>query len=1613
MGEHATMHPKPGDLLLDRYRIDATFGHGGMATTYRAHDLLWQVDVALKLLRADTPDLLNALRAEFDILRGCSHPNLVVVHDFAALATADDDGGARTCFYTCEPVEGVTLDRAARKASWEAWLAALVDVLEALQWLHSLGIRHGDVKASNVLVRDDGRAVLIDLGCARPIDAPPSTHISGTPAYLAPELLQGGPADGRADLYAFGKLLEELCHVTREAPRRVDLRVVERVVERLVRAEPDERPSSANEVVEALGAEPVARGRVLGRSGVLVGRDAEFALLQTAVGALFRGGQGPRAVWIRGPEGIGRSRLLRELKWTAQQLGRVVEVNASTPYAVYDALSRSNPHAEPVRSLDAVLNACDRLAETRADPAVVLVDDAHRLHGDQQQAWFAMHRSLDPAMPLLLVSTSTESAPDDVPVHVVDLLPLKERDLRIWVGDTLSDEALQRLHRVSGGYPASVRAVLDQLERGDLDDAALLDASVPLSERRLLAVSAMPAGARRALALLVVLGGILTPSDRARHGVPVDSLEALLDGGFVERDGASFKLVRSAEGARLLDAVGAEVTREAHARVARTLGAERSADLVYHLAAAHEAKEAASVLVSNQHRFETAPRTWLRAAQAVADVVDDPQIQVLLARLERLSGDVQRARERLGRLTEGMGTSSSASVRRETAACALTLGELDSAIAMLEGLLDEAGDTEERALTSYLLGRAITRKGGYRRTLDACERALAAASESLGLELRADLLETAAVASSFLGDTRTARARFGESLALVETLQDPRRLIRSHGSRALVEFHAGNLEQAARGYAAALQVAERHGLNDQVATAALNLGTLCHQRGDWATAMSSYERGMRMAVALGQRGTQVALRFNLAKLYADIGLFDRAHHAATKCEQEAGSQTLMAAAAVTVLGEIAAYRREFDLAHRKLSEARKTFAARERHRECAEIDLQRAEIAVEAHDVREAAACVDAAQAALEGLDARDVHLRLELGKARLGLAQGRPQDALPRAESACRGASEIGQRDLEAEAHLVLAALWETQGSALLSRKHAVRAQELWEEAAARLPEPMRPLFWRHPRRAALRRAMAPTMPTPGADPGSRREQKLELLVDINKRLNSSRDTEQILVRAMDAAVELTGAERGFVLLVRPSAKRTAPALHVAVARNLDREKVGRSHLKFSRAIAEQVVREGQPVVTANAQGDERFRGQRSVHAMHLQSVVCVPVQSPAGILGAIYLDNRFRQGRFDTEDVDLLSALSDQIALALENARLVDQLRTQNAELDKQRRKVEALAKGQAAEIDRLNEVVRTAQRTLERRYDYSTIVGRSPAMQAVFDVLDRVIETSLPVLIQGESGTGKELIARAVHYQGPHRGGPLVTLNCGAVPESLLESELFGHVKGAFTGADRDREGLVLRAKGGTLFLDELGELPLPMQVKLLRVLQEKEVRPLGSTKSIPVDFRLVSATNRRLADDVREGRFREDLYYRVSVIELTIPPLRDRVDDIPELARHLLERAGERTNRAPVALTRPALRKLMGFHWPGNVRQLENVLLRASVLAEGERMRADDVVLPDPAAPANAMTRDDFERREMDQIAGALEQHRWNVAHVARVLGIPRPTLYRKLKRYGLVRGRRRG
>ncbi len=528
-----------------------------------------------------------------------------------------------------------------------------------------------------------------------------------------------------------------------------------------------------------------------------------------------------------------------------------------------------------------------------------------------------------------------------------------------------------------------------------------------------------------------------------------------------------------------------------------------------------------------------------------------------------------------------------------------------------------------------------------------------------------------------------------------------------------------------------------------------------------------------------------------------------------------------------------------------------------------------------------------------------------------------------------------------------------------------------------------------------------------------------LRQLLEVNKVLNSEHDVGNLLEVILDTAIELTGAERGFLILSDNG------QVEFKIARNYEREEIPRPELRISRSIVERTIATSQAVMTTNAQDDQRFDKFSSVSDLKLHSVLCVPLRAKERVIGAIYMDNRFEQGVFTKKERNLLDAFADQAALALENARLIGDNKKKQEELIRSKERIESLnvrladineqlkrkVQNQSIELSEVRGELKEKQEELEGRYAYKNIIGKSKPMQELFALLDRVTDSNVPVFIHGESGTGKELVAKAIHFNGPRRRQRFAVENCAAMTETLLESELFGYMKGAFTGADKDKPGLFEIATGGTMFFDEVGDMSPGMQSKLLRVLQEGEIRRVGGKDLIKVDVRVISASNKDLKTLVEEGAFRADLYYRLNVITLRLPPLRDRREDIPLLVDHLLDEFARETGTPKRAVSKTGIEVLIGHPWPGNIRELHNVITSALSLCDQTTLEGDDLIkaLPKRAAdPSRSVWDEELSIDDYTQRFVMNFQHKYNDTEMARILGISRKTLWEKRKKWDIVR-----
>ena len=511
--------------------------------------------------------------------------------------------------------------------------------------------------------------------------------------------------------------------------------------------------------------------------------------------------------------------------------------------------------------------------------------------------------------------------------------------------------------------------------------------------------------------------------------------------------------------------------------------------------------------------------------------------------------------------------------------------------------------------------------------------------------------------------------------------------------------------------------------------------------------------------------------------------------------------------------------------------------------------------------------------------------------------------------------------------------------------------------------------------------------MATHAKRPAIRREiQELSLLFEVSQSLERSLDLREVVGPVLKTMAEHMGMLRGTLTLLN----RQTGEIFIEEAYGLSSSQQKRGKYRIGEGVTGKVVQTGQPVIVPHISEEPQFldrTGSRRGLKKGDISFICVPIKIGREIIGALSADRLFDESISLKEDVRLLSLIASMVAQAV-------RLRQENQE-----------------EREILIQENLRLQNELRERFRPANIIGKSKGMEEVYKLIAQVAKSNATVLIRGESGTGKELVANAIHYNSTRANKALIKVNCAALPETVLESELFGHEKGAFTGAIAERKGRFELATGGTIFLDEVGDLPPMVQIRLLRVLQEREFERVGATTTTKVDVRVIAATNRNLEDLISEERFREDLYYRLNVFPIYVPPLRERKTDIPLLADYFIERYARANNKRIQRICTHALDMLMSYHWPGNVRELENTIERAVVVSN------EGVVygyhLP-PSLQTSSYTgtipfgtlQGEVDNLERDLIMDALKTTRGNMAEAARILKTSERVIGLRVKKYGI-------
>jgi transcriptional regulator with GAF, ATPase, and Fis domain len=960
----------------------------------------------------------------------------------------------------------------------------------------------------------------------------------------------------------------------------------------------------------------------------------------------------------------------------------------------------------------------------------------------------------------------------------------------------------------------------------------------------------------------------------------------------------------------------------------------------------------------------------LRESSVTDAVVDEAEDQVRAGaapealRLELVR--VLRLRGELGRAVALLEPPTSAELRVELAELWRRAAELPRALRLLEDL----GDAPPAILARAAALRA-------RAELDA-GRLEAAAAWLEGRPHTQQIAECSALLLLRQGQHVEAR-RHAERARLLARSDEQR--ARAESLFGMLALALGQPEAALGAFRLSREFAARAGAVLEEATYATGVAAAAASVGDLGEALSSARRALLLFEHLGRGPEAARAVLSIAAAQAAAGAVLEAREAAEEAisRAKASADPRCRAYAHLVLCDVATSDSQ---AVEQVKRARSLLEADpDDELRCAARFLQHGEgVDLVRHDTaaRRPEAAVDA---------------RLEWWGARAQLLVTRPSgergDAVvAELKSLSRSAGPVGVRGPALFAGAQLAA---QIGDGATARHFTEAVADAARELLRRVPEELKPAVLALPWLARSQEAR-------GSSPGFTPEQ----LADVESLVRALGHRERLrplLDQVLDALVLWTGVERGLLLLRAPNGH-----LRPRAARNIGKHDLSGAQLELSTSLAERALAEGRPVVAVDAAGDLP-EVHESVHALQLRSVLAVPLVARGEPLGVVYLDDRVRRGAFGARELAWVRLVGTLAALAIADAR--DQLLLRRAARRAERashRLHEELSRREA-ELDVAERELSRVKSARETRFSYDAIVGKSEALRGMLQIVDRVTATDVPVLLLGESGSGKELVARAIHQNGARSKQPFVSENCAAIPEALLESTLFGHVRGAFTGAQRARAGLFEVADRGTLFLDEIGEMSLGMQTKLLRALQSGEVRPVGSENVRHVDVRVIGATHRDLTSLVASGKFREDLLYRLNVISVRVPPLRERFGDVSLLIQHFLRAhaAGRK-----ITVDRAALDALVAFPWPGNVRQLENEVRRALVLADDSiQLEHLSREIAQAARPSRAADELDLRGRvdalEAELVRAALRRTDGNQTRAAELLGLSRFGLQKMMKR----------
>jgi Nif-specific regulatory protein len=1660
------------------YRILEKTGTGGLASVYKACDSDQGI-VAVKVLLSQDPEDIERFRKEYLLLAGINHPNIVRVYD-SGLASASEP------YFSMEYIAGQNLTAFLHKSDLQTFYSILLQVLQTLEFLHTKGIIHTDIKPSNVLVLEGSHPEVkfTDFGFAEHGRLTVFSQWKGTIPYLAPEIIRGEGYNHQADLYSLGVVLYQAltgklpfeetdlmelakAHLEKEPkfPDQPEIpEALKKVVLRLLLKDPIDRYYSAVEVMGDLSkfvdfstkANDILLGRSLMTSTGFIGRESELVSLKEA----FRRAESGKTeiVLLKGGFGIGKTRLLKEFKIFVQQHNGTViwrnslemeqaalsDVHELLQNASYLVLIIDDFQNVSLEGTELLFRSAEQIKDKGVLICLAVEDDFMFSEKDQRTS------RLESNLESLLKGNLTK----------ILLQPLDKDDSSRSVNTMMNwrhgvEKIGELVYQKTGGNPFLVLYSLTSLlENGHLTrvndcweinpdgfEKIILPGPFSLrlgeSLKRLgpeslnLLNAAAVMGTEPAFYLIPEISGCST--QKAKECAEELFKERILR---TEVDSTGEKLVFINGMAKdfVYTQIGEENRKLLHRVVGKALESHYSHkleeiidDLARHFVEAGDESLAfkyslaAGQKADRENNHKKAIMHYLNAAKFWGgnlgfEVPSRDKILERLGKLHSITGNLDKA-----------------------------LGYYSEAIKISK---QEEQSPDRIAKLCQEMGVLYLRKGKYEKAVEILNEGLSLCRKPLLARLSAELNTTLGWVYQRRSDYPEAISRFQRSIELLEK-ENSKELGLALNGLGVVYWTLGEFDKTLNCYHKSLKIFEELKEENSLATVHINLGLLSRSRDGSLEALDYFEKALCVKQKYGETADLSFLYNNIALTYENLYEWDKSleyHLKSIELKEKMCDQNGLAvsfsnlglvhlrrgalgksleyhlkalklfrylndrpgiAHSCSSLGEVYLLREEWLESKTYLERSLRLRQESNDASGIADTLGLLGRLNLEIGDFSAASSQLQESLKLYDNLKNQKKMLELTLFLTELGLKQDDQTGAEAHLNHAEKLLDSVGDRALKGKFKRINGALWKRKGKVeecLREFSEAIKIfktlkmryelgmtylevgrikcnQGTFREAKGYLNEAL--AIFRDleiPKKILECEALLKELTNL-----TRVDlQRTQVLYQLSELLNNITDIDELLVKILDLAIEHLSAERAAVILYYPQ----NDSLELKAARGIETD-TREDALNISRRIIKDVLKADAPLIIEDTRNDPEISSYKSVITHNILSILCVPLVTNDRTFGTIYVDHRSLSGIFSKEDLDFLKAFANLIAVALEKAKLYGELHEEIFQLKK----------------------------GLRKTYSHPNIVGRSKKMQEVFQMVEKVASTKTSILLLGESGTGKELIANLIHHTGVRKDKPFVKVNCAALPESILESELFGVEEKVATGVAM-RDGKFKQADGGTIFFDEIGDMSLSTQAKVLRVLQEREFERVGGSRTIKVDIRVISATNKDLDKCIDKGAFRKDLFYRLNPVTIKIPPLRERREDIPYLIEYFLEKFSLENKKSKPAIPVRVMNFLVDYPWSGNVRELANLMERAVLFSENgsfpkeylptkEQIQRDIKLL----SPKDDLTRV-LNNVEKEMLLQALENNSWNQVKAASQLGISEATLRRKMLKHKLKRPEKR-